>query len=234
MKTRSAEPEKLDNLSLNGDPLHKALKSLEWINKWFGNHRSIVRSIQSICNKEKKPLTIIDLGCGGGDLLSAVARSLQKNKIKFSLTGIDGNDNTLQYAQKKCAGFKMIKFIQADILQDDFSTEPCDVLISSHFIYHFTEDGLIHFFSNNLPGITTAVVFSELERSRFAMILFKLSSFLLPISKLAKQDGLHAIKRSFTKKEWVTILKKANITSYRLRRVPLFRIQLVIFPGKKL
>ncbi len=233
MKNRSEEPEKLDNLSLYGETLHKALSSLEWINRWFGNHRSVIKPILRIYKKEKRTLSIVDLGCGGGDLVLAVAKALQKNHFQFIITGIDGNSNTLKYAQNKCAAFTNIKFIQADILSDAFKNEPCDILISSHFMYHFTEDGLIHFIRSNVPGISTAVIFSELKRKRFVMILYKLCSFLLPISKLAKQDGLLAIKRSFTKKEWVSILTKTNITSYRLRSVPLFRIQLVIFPDKK-
>jgi 2-polyprenyl-3-methyl-5-hydroxy-6-metoxy-1,4-benzoquinol methylase len=164
----------------------------------------------------------------------AVAKVLQKNKIQFIITGIDGNANTLAYAQKNCGGFPEITFLQADIMSNEFSIQPCDILISSHFMYHFTRDALINFLKNNLPVISTAVIFSELNRSRLAMILFKISSFLLPISKLAKEDGILAIKRSFTKKEWLSILQRAGIDTYRLQSVPLFRLLLTIFPIKKI
>jgi 2-polyprenyl-3-methyl-5-hydroxy-6-metoxy-1,4-benzoquinol methylase len=234
MKQICNESEKLDNLSLNGEPLYKALQSLEWINRWFGNHRSVVNAIIGIYKKDKQLLSIVDLGCGGGDLILAVAKALQKNKIQFIITGIDGNANTLEYAQKKCAGFPEINFLQADILSNEIRIQPCDIMISSHFMYHFTGDGLIKFLKINLPSISTAVVFSELKRNRFAMQLFKFSSFLLPLSKLAKEDGLLAIKRSFTKKEWLAILQKAGIGTYSLQSVPLFRILLVVFLFKKI
>lgn len=233
MSTRSAEKEKLDDLSLLGEPLHKTLLSLEWINRWLGNHRAVISSILSICEKEKRPLHIVDLGCGGGDLMLAIAKALRRKNIQFVITGIDGNGNNLAYAEEKCAGFGEINFLQADILHDEFKIAPCDILISSHFIYHFSEEGLIRFLGNNSPVIARAIIFSELEWSRFAMLLFKLGRFLLPISKLAKQDGLLAIKRSFTKKEWLSILQKTGISSFSLQRVPLFRIRLVIFPAKR-
>ncbi len=234
MKLRSLENEKLDDLNLHGEPLHKALQSLEWVNRWFGNHRSVITAIHRIYKKEEKPLRIIDLGCGGGDLALAVAKSLRRHKIECNITGIDGNANTLVYAQKKCAAFSEINFLQADILIKEFIIQPCDILISSHFMYHFTADGLIVFLKKNLSSISTAIIFSELKRNRLAMCLFKFSHFLLPISKLAKEDGLLAIKRSFSEKEWLAILPQAGIDTYRLQSVPLFRILLTIYPARKI
>lgn len=232
MISRSVETEKLDDLSLHGEHLHMALRSLAWINRWFGSQRSVIRAIHTVCKKEKKPLRIIDLGCGGGDLIYAVAKSLQQHKIDFSITGIDGNANSLAYAQKQCAAFPQISFMQADILSDEFSIQPCDILMSSHFMYHFSEEKLVGFLRNNLPAINIAVIFSELKRNGLAMRLFKFSHFLLPISKLAKEDGLLAIKRSYNKKEWGSILQQAGIGTYRLQNVPLFRILLTILPQK--
>ena len=231
--SRSAEKEKLDDLSLSGEPLHQALQSLAWINKWFGNHRAVTSSVLSVYKAQPKRVRITDLGCGGGDLVLAVAKALQQKHIPFSITGIDGNANALAYAQQQCAAFADVQFVQADILADNFTIPPCDILISSHFVYHFTDHQLTGFLGNNLLHINRALIFSELERNRLAMILFKALGYLLPISKLARADGLLAIKRAFTKKEWLLILQKANIGSFRLKRVPLFRIQLIIFkPGE--
>jgi 2-polyprenyl-3-methyl-5-hydroxy-6-metoxy-1,4-benzoquinol methylase len=233
MKSRSAETEQLDDLALHGETLYKALQSLAWINRWFGNHRAVIKAIQGIYKKEEKVLSIVDLGCGGGDLIAAIAGSLRKHKIDFIITGIDGNANSLAFAQKRCGGFNEISFLQDDILDPSFKIKSCDILISSHFMYHFSEERFVHFLKNNLPSISTAVIFSELKRNRFALMLFKTSSFLLPISNLAKEDGLLAIKRSFNKKEWQSILQDAGIEKYRLQTVPLFRILLTILPTGK-
>jgi len=234
MKIRSLEKERLDNLNLDGDTLHQALQSLDWINRWFGNHRSVIKAIHAVYKKDKKLLRIIDLGCGGGDLALALAKSLRRHKIEYTITGIDGNANTIAYAQNKCAAFSAITFLQADIMDKHFRIQPCDILISSHFIYHFTSDALVDFFKNNLPAISTAFIFSELKRNHIAMWLFKCSRLMLPISRLAKEDGLLAIQRSFAKKEWLTILQQAGIGTYRLQSVPLFRILLTGITNRKI
>jgi methylase of polypeptide subunit release factors len=107
---RSTEKEKLDDLYLQGETLHKALQSHAWINRWFGNHLAVIKAIHRVYHKEKKTLRIVDLGCGGGYLALAVVKSCRKHNIKCSITGIDGNAHTLQYAQKKCRGFREINF----------------------------------------------------------------------------------------------------------------------------
>ena len=164
MKVRSSENEKLDDLKLHGKPLYKALQKLEWVNRWFGNHWSVIKTIHTIIKKEERPLRIIDLGCGGLALAVAV----------------------------------------------------------------------IDFLKTNLSSISTALIFIELKRNRSAMRLFKFSSFFLPISKLAKEDGLLAIKRSFSEKEWLAILQQAGIETFSLQRVLLFRILLTINPVPKI
>lgn len=234
MKIRSSEKERLDDLNLDGETLHQALQSLGWINRWFGNHRSVIKAIHAVQKNEKKLLRIIDLGCGGGDLALAVAKSLRRHKIEFTLTGIDGNANTIAYAQHKCAAYSEIIFLQADIMNKDFCIPPCDILISSHFMYHFTSDALVDLLKSNVSDISTAFIFSELKRNQFAMWLFKYSHFMLPISRLAKADGLLAIQRSFAEKEWLAILQQAGIGTYRLQSVPLFRILLTGFTNSKI
>lgn len=232
MKERSTSKEQLDDLDMQGEELHKALRSLSWINRWFGNNRSSVKAILAVHQKQKAPLHIIDLGCGSGDVSLAIAGALKDKGTPFSITAIDGNENILAYAREACRRIPEIKFVRSDILAPAYRIAPCDILFSSHFIYHFSEDTLAAFIQRNRSLVSTAFIFSELERSRWGLMLFKFFSFLLPISKMARMDGQLAIRRAFSKKEWITILLKAGITCFTIKRAPLFRLQLIIFPHK--
>jgi 2-polyprenyl-3-methyl-5-hydroxy-6-metoxy-1,4-benzoquinol methylase len=158
---------------------------------------------------------------------------MRRHKIRCRITGIDGNAHALIYAKKKTRGFPEIDFLPEDIQDSAFTIQPCDILISSHFIYHFSDEALVQFLNKNLPAVSTAVILSELTRSRLALFLFKYGRFLLPISKLAKADGILAIKRSLTENEWLSILKQAGIGSYRIECVPFFRILLTLFTIRK-
>ena len=149
MNERSLSKEQLDDLSLRGEQLNHALRSLAWINRWFGNTRSALSIIEKLHTDKNSPLKLTDLGCGGGDVALAIGQALRKKGIPFSITGIDGNEHTLAIARSVCASCPDIRFEKADILDPGFSLDACDILFSSHFMYHFREEALVSFLQKN-------------------------------------------------------------------------------------
>ena len=225
ISSRSHHKECLDDLVLEGFLLTKTLKELTYINLFLGTSQNTVTSIQRIAKKNQIQ-TIVDLGCGGGDNLRSIRKWFRSKDKKVRLIGIDGNKNSLEYA-KKHKDFE-IEYIQEDILSSDFQIPKFDALISSHFIYHFSDQKLIQFLKSAKDKINTAIVFSELQRSKISYTLFKFFGFLMPFSKMVKQDGLLAIRRSFTRRELENILKEAGINEYSLRWKWWFRFILII------
>ena len=76
LKHRSLEQEQMDNLELAGQELHHTLNGLTIINRFLGNTNATLRAVQAEIKASKHPLTIIDLGCGGGDNLLSIAKWL--------------------------------------------------------------------------------------------------------------------------------------------------------------
>lgn len=226
---RDTRSEQIDNLSLNGKQLHLTLKSLAWINQYFGNRQNIIQPVLNVIreNPQIKHFHIVDLACGGGDMLLILAGTLASRGISFSMTGIDGNEYSLKYAQEKSGAYPTIHYLQADILNPEFRIPACDILISSHFIYHYSATALINFFESNMPLVRLVFINSGLERNVWASRLFHWFGFLLPINAIAKKDGLIAIRRAFTKIELLTILEQTSY-KYTVNRVALFRLILQV------
>jgi len=216
--------------------LTEALNSLAWVNQWFGNQKLLIGSVLKIIEQNtdngtsQNKLHIIDLGCGGGDILRKLAEVLVQKNIPFFMTGIDGNAHALQYAREQGKEFAQINYLKADILDDRFTIPNCDILISSHFIYHFKSKGLLHFLKKNLSKVNVAFINSGLERNIWALRLFKWFGFFLPMSRLAKQDGRLAIQRAFTKSELLRIIEQLPHQQFELKRLAFFRLRLIIFP----
>ena len=70
-KQRSDKEELMDDFSIGGDLLRDTLDKLENINRWLGGNKVTVNGLQSLLkhHPKEKEITIIDVGCGHGDIL---------------------------------------------------------------------------------------------------------------------------------------------------------------------
>lgn len=232
LKQRSKEKELLDNLNLSGKELTKSLDQLAFINRFLGNTSSILRAIKILTLKNSlEKLKIIDLGCGGGDILIALEKKLRKKQLSPQLIGIDGNPHALAHARAKAGINSDIEFICQDILAKEFALPACDILISSHFIYHFEEEQLIRFIRKHKNNISDTILFSELRRNKYAFILFRIFSRLLGFSRMVRKDGLLAIQRAYTRKELNTLFAQAGFHSPLIQNKWLFRMLIYLNPS---
>jgi len=226
--TRQYIKEEMDNFETHGVLLHDSLNKLSFVNTFLGNTSITLNAVKEVLkNEPQKIFHIIDLGCGAGDNLRAIAAWCFENKRAVKLTGIDGNNHILSYAKQQKSE-ALIQYKQADVLHDDFDLEPCDILISSHFIYRFTDEELINFINRLSIKIENAIIFSELQRHVIPYSLFKSISSALFFNKMMKRDGLKAIKNSFKRNELQHILKRIKVTSYRLEWKWAFRYLVTI------
>lgn len=230
MSARATQSEQLDDLSLSGQTLERTLRELATINRWFGNYRCIRNGIKKFLRKNPvQLLTIVDLGCGGGDTLIMLAAWLNRQNIQAQLIGIDGNQHSLDYATAQSTGFGNITWQQEDILSDKFLVPPCDLVISTHFLYHMEDEVLIDFMCRQQPNIKSGWVVSELTRAPFAILGFQILSRIIGFSKLTREDGILAVKRALTQKEWQSLLSSSDHDEFQVSRTWIFRLQLLIF-----
>ncbi len=226
LQNRLHTSEQLDNLSLSGTSLKHTLQSLKLINSIFGNHRQLSKAILAYCtkSKSKKEFHIVDIGCGGGDCINYLSKKLHKKDFNLFFTGIDGNPSSIDYASKNNPNPSHVNYSVANILDPNFIVPDCDLLISSHFMYHFKDEELLNFLQKIQSGNVKHVIFSELYRNMVAYYLFKFIRHLLPISRIAKKDGLIAIKRAFSAFELKKIIEGFGIEKLKIRKKPFFRM----------
>jgi len=211
LKSRRFVEEDMDNFSLQGKELKVTISELSTVNKYLGNTNVILNVLKPLIQHNNKPLRIVDLGCGGADILRAIANYSAKIGKEVHLTGIDGNSNIIELAKVNTQVSPAINFIASDILHPNFVLPGCDILISTHFMYHFTDQELISFLRKNANSIHHKIIFSELQRSVISYRGFQLLGFILGFSKMILSDGLKAISRSFRKKELLDIFDEARV-----------------------
>ena len=101
-KYRTDKPEIMDDFSLKGEKLHDALDKIAKINQFLGGNKLTLQGVRNLLVKvdTSKEITIVDLGCGNGDMLRSIAEYGKKNHLKFKLIGIDANTFTIEYAKE--------------------------------------------------------------------------------------------------------------------------------------
>lgn len=228
-KYRSTQQEDMDDLSLEGDLLQNTLDQLVLINKRLGGNKATIDGLHALVKAQPKDvaLSIVDLGCGSGDILRAVADYGRKNSFTFNLTGIDANAYTVNYAKKLSMNYPEISYIKMDVQAAAFSGIPFDMVITTLFLHHFTNqeiEGLL------IPIVNKArigVVINDLHRSSVAFFLFKVISLFIK-NPMIKKDGAISVLRGFKKYELINISKKLNNTVSSIRWRWAFRYQWII------
>ena len=208
-KYRSEEEEIMDDLDYNGPILHDALNKLAKINQWLGGNIVTINGLKKALKNHPKneSITIIDLGCGGGDILREVSQFGKKNGYNFNLLGIDANPHTINYAIKLSHNYDNVNFKAIDIFSEAFDALQYDLVLTTLFLHHFKEDQLISFLKPVLEKAKLGVVVNDLHRHKLAYYLFKLLCTTIK-NKTIIEDGLTSVLRGFKRKELEYISKQ--------------------------
>lgn len=225
---RSNATEIMDDFSMKGELLRDTLDKLGKINKWLGGNKVTINGIEQLLKGKSKDhtYTIIDLGCGHGDILRLVAEYGKKHNYKFELIGIDANQDAIDYARELSSNYDNIKFKAIDIFSEAFQKIDYDIVLSTLFLHHFKQEEIDQLLGSISKKANIGIVVNDLHRSRLAYALFKLLGLTIS-NHMIVQDGLTSILRAFKREELEAISKTLELKS-QIRWKWAFRYQWLI------
>lgn len=227
--SRSDEEEIMDDLNSSGEVIDQTLYELDEINRKLGGNHVTIDGIKRLLLKNPpfRKLAIVDIGCGGGDILIEIAKWANKRRLDFELIGIDANPNIIEFARKNASSYPQIRFEVLNIFSQDFRNQSYDIIISSLFTHHFKDEDLISLFASLKKQTKIGVVINDLHRHWLAYYSIKLIVNVLSKSPMVQHDGPVSVLRAFKKKEIKNILKRAGIHQYSIRWMWAFRFQII-------
>ena len=208
-KYRSNQSEIMDDFDLNGDVMKELLTDLKNVNKWLGGNDITINGIIKLLPEgaKEQTITILDLGCGDGEMLRECARFADREGYNFQLIGIDANVFILEEARKRSIDFLNITFQELDIFSTEFGNLNYDIALCTLFLHHFSDNDLKILIQRFIDQAQVGIVINDLHRSRLAYWLFKMASYLMIKTSIARHDGLVSIARGFKRGE-LEILSK--------------------------
>jgi len=229
-KQRSYQKELLDEPDIKKDLLYQNLTELEFINKYLGGHSVSINGLKKIMANKTQVYTIMDIGCGGGDSLKAIAEWAKKEDYNITLYGADLKEDCINYAKINCTNYK-INF-RCEDFRNVFSEHiQINIIHASLFCHHFTEIEIIEFIKLCSKNKATFII-NDLERNPIAYYSIKILTKFFSKSALVKNDAPLSVLRGFTKPEWQSILQKSGIKNYTIKNRWAFRHLIIIYPNE--
>lgn len=152
-----------------------------------------------------QPFTILDIGCGGGDIIRYLNTLCTKDGFHVLFTGIDPDTRALDYSNQSSQPHNVNFFSErSDELVKENRT--FDIVISNHLMHHLSSSELTAICNDASTLAKSGVIFSDIERSDLGYLAFQTIAPLLFRNSYIVQDGLISIKKSYRKSELLSRL----------------------------
>ncbi len=210
------------------DALHGgALRGLARINRISAVARTLEEVIADVLTVPgRRPLRVLDVACGGGDVPVALAAWARRHGHDVELSGCDRSPFSVAYARRRAerAGVE-VAFFELDVGRDPLP-EGYDVVASSLFLHHLGTAAAVAFLREMSRTASRLVVVNDLVRGAGGLLLASLATRVLTRSPVVHVDGPRSVRAAFTVAEVRRIAADAGLADARVDRCWPFRFVL--------
>ena len=231
---RSYQKELLDRDDIPFADIKQNMKELDFINAKLGGHKITLEGIKSMIKRMKKTsngnnqrLSILEIGCGGGDNLRVIKKYCEKRNINVQLSGVDINPHCIEFARSRKEN-EGTEFISSDYKLIDPIPQP-DIIFNSLFCHHFTDNEMTEILTWMKQHSTVGFFINDLHRHPLAYYSIKWLTGLFSKSYMVKNDAPLSVLRGFKRGELETFNVQCSILNAQLKWKWAFRWLLIAY-----
>ena len=170
-----------------------------FVSGWGRTYRDLIRPALAGLDR---PATILDLGCGAGDVLRRVVHAARRDGFEVTGLGIDPDERAIATTRPMDA----VTYRVADSRHLLAEGAAFHVVISNHVLHHLDEHALRGFLDDSSSLATALCVHSDIRRASLAYGAFAVGIIPIAPGTYLRTDGLRSIRRSFTPLELSAVL----------------------------
>ena len=224
---RRREPELMDDEGLEVEPHLHALDALARVNRVSLTAVRAWREVERIARAGTAPVRVLDVACGGGDVLIDLARRARRRGVAVELLGCDASSVALERARARAGRIAAgpsgraemqleLRFERRDVLADALPPG-AHLVLCSLFLHHLSEGDAVTLLQAMADASACALLVQDLRRTRLGLALAWLGLHTLTRSRVARRDGLVSVRAAFTLGEARALVEEAGLANATVR-----------------
>jgi 2-polyprenyl-3-methyl-5-hydroxy-6-metoxy-1,4-benzoquinol methylase len=219
LATRRLQPELMDAPDVAEGPHRHALAGLGRINRLSLSAAILWPALRELAKSQApRPLRVLDLACGGGDVLCDLLRRATRQRLRIEAHGIDRSPVAIDTATRTAlrAGVSPT-FSTGDVLKGEWPGG-MDVVMCSLFLHHLENEEVVRLLTRMREAAGRSVLANDLVRSRAGYWLAWCGCRLLTRSPIVHVDGPRSVEGAFTPTEIRDLATRAGLSGLRCTR----------------
>lgn len=217
--------ERMDDPTCDSGQLARTYAQFALINRLLSGWPQVYRQLLRPLLTRERSFTLLDVGCGGGDLARQLTCWAARDGFQLKVLGIDPDPRAIGFARSRSAP-PTLTFRQASSGELVREGRQFDLVISNHVLHHLEPAELAGLLEDTRHLARGVVIHSDLVRSVPAYVLFSVLGRAVFRRSFIVEDGLISIRRSYTTGE----LRDLSSPGWTARRLGPFR-HLLVYDG---
>ncbi|MDO6143643.1 class I SAM-dependent methyltransferase [Paenarthrobacter aurescens] len=192
--------EEMDRADCDPNRLHRTYARFPVVNGLLsGWHRTYRHRLRPMLATNGS-VSVLDIGCGSGDVARSLARWARRDGFRLSVTAIDPDERAFAFASRTppVEGVVYRKAHSSELVAEG---RTFDVVISNHILHHLGSGELTAVLRDSELLSRGLCLHNDLNRSNIAYLLFLAGFWPLGVGSYICVDGLTSIRRSYTAPE---------------------------------
>jgi SAM-dependent methyltransferase len=194
------------------EELRACLRHLAWVNRLTRAHRPVMRWMERVAEsiESKRPLKIVDVGCGYGDMLRGIERWAARRGVAVELVGVDVNTNAVRAAREATPAASRIAWVHGTARASP-EAAGADLVTAAGMMHHLPEVEIVRLLEWMERTTRVGWFIVDLHRKPVPYRVFAAVTRFGWWHPFIRPDGLASIRRSFLAEDWQRMCSAAGL-----------------------